>query len=139
MSNGTLPDRHVEQQEITHMLDSNISKEILEGLTQCRGDKAPMPDNFNIGFLQKFWGVVKGDIIYLFREFHESCYFVKGLNSLVLVIIPKIEGTMNIKDLRPILQTYCKSWSNSNGQGAGRVVGECQHPFCMEDRLWMQF
>lgn len=46
-----------------------LEEEILEGLMHCKRDKALDPDGFNMNFLQKFWSMLKGDILELFREF----------------------------------------------------------------------
>ena len=38
----------------------------------------------------------------MFREFHDSGKFVRSLNTMFLVLIPKINGAEDLKDLRPI-------------------------------------
>lgn len=53
------------------MLEDDFSEEkIKESLNMCNGAKAPGLDGFNIKFLQKFWNVIKDDVVELFRELH---------------------------------------------------------------------
>lgn len=53
-------------------------------------------------FLQKFWHVIKGDIIELYNEFYESGSSIRCLNSTFVVLIPKVRGATSIKDFKPI-------------------------------------
>lgn len=43
-------------------------EEVYEGHAQCSKDKAPRPDGFNIGFLQKFVYVIENDIMELVKD-----------------------------------------------------------------------
>lgn len=47
-----------------------FKEEINENLMHCSKNKAPVSDGSNIGFLQRFWYVIKDDIIELFNNFH---------------------------------------------------------------------
>ncbi|GJV91519.1 putative RNA-directed DNA polymerase, partial [Tanacetum coccineum] len=38
-------------------------EEIWEAVKQCGSKKAPGPDGFNFGFLKKYWGIIKTDLI----------------------------------------------------------------------------
>lgn len=55
--------------------------EVLESLKMCNRDKTPGPDGFNIKFLREFCHVIKGDVIDLFRELHDSSEFVNSLDT----------------------------------------------------------
>ncbi|KAL7220773.1 hypothetical protein ACSBR2_013628 [Camellia fascicularis] len=55
----------------------------------CDGNKAPGPDGFNLLCYQKFWKVMKGDVINFVKEFHTNGKLVKGINSSFITLIPK--------------------------------------------------
>ena len=66
------------------------------------GDKAPGPDGFYMAFSQECWGVIKGDFMVVFTEFHDQGEFVKSINSTFIALIPKVHGAKEIKDFHPI-------------------------------------
>lgn len=79
---------------------------ILESLRDCNGEKAPIPDGFNMYF-QEFWPVVKNDVLDVFNEFHKAESFTNSFNSTFLTLIAKVEGAKHIKDFRPISLVGC--------------------------------
>lgn len=46
--------------------------EIWATVQACDGNRAPGPDGFNLSFFKEFWGVIKDDILKIFKEFHEN-------------------------------------------------------------------
>ena len=82
-----------------------IEEEASVALADLNGDKAPGPNGFTAAFWQFSWDVVKSDIMWLFRDFHEHGNFVKSLNSTFMVLIPKRGGAEDLKDFRPISLT----------------------------------
>jgi hypothetical protein len=73
--------------------------EVIKGMDR---DKAPGPDGFSMAFFQDCWGVIKGDFMAVFAEFHDRGEFVKSINSTFIALIPKVHGAKDIKDFRPI-------------------------------------
>ncbi|RVW23310.1 putative ribonuclease H protein [Vitis vinifera] len=73
-------------------------EEIQAALMGMNGDKAPGPDGFTIAFWQSSWGLVKEEIMDLFREFYNQRSFANGLNSTFLVLIPKKGGAEDLGD-----------------------------------------
>ena len=67
-----------------------------------KGDKAPGPDGFTMGFFQSCWEVVKADIMAFLDDFHGGYSFEKSLNATFVSLIPKKTEAMEIKDFRPI-------------------------------------
>ena len=53
-------------------------------------------------FWQFSWDFAKDDVMRFFREFYEHGNFVKNLNAIFLVLIPKKAGAENLRDFRPI-------------------------------------
>lgn len=104
-------------------------------LRDCDGDKAPGPDGFNFKFRQTFWGVIKYDIIEFFNDFHNHSSFVRSLNSIFLVMIPKKCNPKHINDFRPISLVGCiykllsKVLVERLSKVLNQIIGNCQHAF----------
>ena len=77
-------------------------EEIFAALSSCCSDKALGPDGFTMAFWLFCWDVVKSEILGLFREFYLHRTFQISLNSMFLVLIPKKEGAIDLRDFRPI-------------------------------------
>ena len=75
-----------------------------QALYSVDSDKAPGLDDFTIDFFQKCWNVVKGDIVWLFHNFHHREMFERSLNPAFISLIPKKKsrGCGVQKDFRPI-------------------------------------
>lgn len=127
--------RRISDDNIINLEGEFIENEIYEALRDCNGNKAPNPDRFNIKFLQEFWYIIKGDVVEIFREMHETGLFLKSLNTTFLVLIAKKEGANNIKDFRPVSLMGCIYKLISNvlarrlARVLGEVIGDCQHAF----------
>nr|CAD1820644.1 unnamed protein product [Ananas comosus var. bracteatus] len=65
-------------------------------------EKAPGPDGFPMLFYQRFWNILKDDIMALFESFHNGSSNLTGLNSSWICPIPKKKHTATARDLRPI-------------------------------------
>ncbi|XP_050233132.1 uncharacterized protein LOC126681628 [Mercurialis annua] len=76
--------------------------EIYNALSSCGMSKAPGPDEFNFFFYRKAWSYLKHDIMNMFSSFYNTSRLPKGLNSSFMVLIPKVTGSNNLKDYRPI-------------------------------------
>ncbi|XP_028100123.1 uncharacterized protein LOC114299551 [Camellia sinensis] len=76
--------------------------EIKSTVMDCDGNKAPGLDGFNLLCYQKFWKVMKGDVINFVKEFHTNGKLVKGINSSFITLIPKRDNPLGLSDYRPI-------------------------------------
>ncbi|CAL5355041.1 unnamed protein product [Camellia sinensis] len=76
--------------------------EIKSAVMECDGNKAPGPDGFNMLCFQKFWNVMKGEVINFVNEFHRNGKLVKGINSSFITLIPKKDNPIGLTDYRPI-------------------------------------
>lgn len=52
-------------------------------------DKAPDPYGFPMIFFQKFWNVIKEDVLAFMREFHSKCKLSKGIGASFIALLPK--------------------------------------------------
>nr|CAD1827918.1 unnamed protein product [Ananas comosus var. bracteatus] len=65
-------------------------------------DKAPGPDGLPMLFYQRFWSILKDDIMEVFETFYDGSCNLTGLNSSWICPIPKKKDVATAKDLRPI-------------------------------------
>ena len=104
-------------------------------LLGCSGDKAPGPNGLTMAFWQFAWDFVKKDVMSFFREFHDHNKFVKSLNTIFLVLIPKKVGAEDLRDFRPIslvgslYKWLAKVSANRLKKVVGRVVSKAQGAF----------
>ncbi|XP_028113902.1 uncharacterized protein LOC114311939 [Camellia sinensis] len=84
-------------------LEADFSEEeIRAAVKDCVGNKALGPDSFNLAYFQKFWLLIKADLLKFFKEFHRHERLVLGLNSSFISLIPKVENPVGHGDYRPI-------------------------------------
>jgi hypothetical protein len=81
--------------------------EIKEAIFSCYSEGAPGPDGLPFLFYQKFWDVVKGDLVALFEDFHKGNLDLSRLNFALVTLIPKVGDATNIKQFRPISLLNC--------------------------------
>jgi hypothetical protein len=89
-------------EEASSLEDPFEEREVWEVIKGIDRDKAPVPDGFTLAFFQDCWGMVKGDFMAVFAEFHARGKFVKSINSTFISLFPKVHGAKEIKDFRPI-------------------------------------
>ncbi len=71
-------------------------------------DKAPGPDGFPTFFFQKYWEIIKDDIVKAIQEFFGEKNLLKEINATFLVLIPKVPGLDSFDNFRPI--SLCNSF-----------------------------
>lgn len=77
-------------------------EEISLAMFQIGPLKAPGPDGFPARFYQRNWGAVKQDIVHAVSKFFQTGTMPDGVNDTAIVLIPKIDQPMELKDFRPI-------------------------------------
>jgi hypothetical protein len=65
-------------------------------------NKALGHDGFPAEFYQKFWDVIKGDLLEMFHELHTRTLPLFSLNFGVITLIPKVHEANQIQQYRPI-------------------------------------
>ena len=99
---GSLPFNQICLQEAETLELPFTEGEVQTALMEMNGDKAPGPDGFSLFFWQCCWDFVKEEILEMFKEFHNHNMFLKSINNIFLVLIPKKGGVEDIGDFRPI-------------------------------------
>lgn len=77
-------------------------EEIADALLEIGPLKALGPDGFLARFYQRNWGVIKADVIRAVKEFFSSGEMPEGINDTAIVLIPKTQQPLEMKDYRPI-------------------------------------
>ena len=62
----------------------------------------PLPNGTTSIFFQKFWHILKSDIIKAIRSFLHSGHMLKTVNHTIISLIPKVENPIQVKQFRPI-------------------------------------
>nr|XP_027088506.1 uncharacterized protein LOC113709853 [Coffea arabica] len=92
---------------ITHEMNAKLTKpiekkEIKNALFSMQPEKAPGQDGMPPLFFQRFWNILKGDIIPAILSFFNTGHMLKSINHTVISLIPKFLHPTCLKDFRPI-------------------------------------
>jgi hypothetical protein len=128
--------------EDNEMLTSPFTeKEVKEAIFEMKPNKAPGPDGFPAEFYQRFWEVIKYNLMALFKEFHEGTLPLFHLNYGVITLLPKQKESTNIKQFRPIcllnvsFKIFTKVAVRRLAKVAGKIVSESQTAFMSERNI----
>lgn len=67
-----------------------------------RDGSALGPDGFSAIFFKLFWDELKGPLLEMLQDLREGRLDLFRLNYGNITLIPKVKGTMNIRQFRPI-------------------------------------
>ena len=81
--------------------------EIKNAIFSCYAEGALGPDGLSFLFYQKFWDLIKNDVVHLFDAFHRGDLELKRLNFALVSLIPKVGEATNMKHFRPISLLNC--------------------------------
>ena len=71
-------------------------------------NKSPGPGGFPAEFYQHFWGVIKSDLVALFKCFQKGDLPLYKLNFGVTTLLSKKENATQIQQYRPDMFTECE-------------------------------
>jgi hypothetical protein len=122
--------------EENNFLDAPFSEEeIKEAMFNSYSDGAPGPDGLPFLFYQKFWDILKSDLVRLFEDFHNRKLDLYRLNCALLTLIPKVEEARDMRNFRPISLINCsfkifsKVLTNRLSKVAQRLISFNQSAF----------
>lgn len=55
-----------------------------------------------MAFYQKFWDIIKMDLLEVFKEFHLNGVVGKSMNSTFISLVPKKDNSIKVGDFRPL-------------------------------------
>ena len=77
-------------------------KEVHDAIMQMEKNKAPGPDGFPAEFYQRFWDILKPDLMNMFESFQKGELPLFHLNYGNIILLPKKENAIQIQQYRPI-------------------------------------
>ncbi|KAK9118364.1 hypothetical protein Scep_016457 [Stephania cephalantha] len=82
-------------------------REIAEALKDYEGDNAPGKDDFTMAFIKQSWGLVRNDILKVFKDFYRTGEVNAVVNKTLICLIPKKLQARRLKEFRPISLVTC--------------------------------
>jgi hypothetical protein len=79
----------------------------LQAIRGSYAEGAPGPDGFSFLFYQKFWSIIKMDLMAFIRQFEKGNINITRLNYAMIILIPKEKGARSLKKYRPISLINC--------------------------------
>lgn len=76
--------------------------EVKEVVFSMNTDGAPGPDGFGAYFFQKYWHIIKQDVVGAVIQFFKHGWLLPGFNSNQIVLIPKVQNADRIELFIPI-------------------------------------
>ena len=116
--------------------------EIKEAVFGSYAAGAPGPDGFSFLFYQKFWDLIKHDLMALVREFESGNLNVSRLNYAIITLIPKELDARDMKKFIPIslgncsLKIISKAITNRISPIGSRIIANNQTTFIKGDLFW---
>jgi hypothetical protein len=122
-------------QEENIILTADFSKkEVHDAIMQMEKNKAPGPDGFPAEFYQKFWEVIKSDLMSMFVAFHKGELPLFHLNFGTIILLPKKENAIQIQQYRPIclLNVSFKIFTKVGTNRISEVVDQLKPLLCLD-------
>ena len=126
--NEDLPQISAEENNI--LTSTFTEKEVFEAIAQMEHNKAPGPDGFPAEFYQKFWDVIKSDLMAMFQELKNGDLPLFKLNFGVITLLPKKEDASHIEQYRPIclLNVSFKIFTKVGTNRVSSIAQKVIHP-----------
>ncbi|XP_074271397.1 uncharacterized protein LOC141595333 [Silene latifolia] len=86
----------------TSLIQQIRVQEIIDALKSIDRHKSPGIDGYTSGFFLDAWQQVGSDFKAAVFDFFQNCFMPKAANATLLVLIPKMETPLTVKDYRPI-------------------------------------
>ena len=85
------------EEDSSYFIKSFSLEEIREVVMNMKENSAPRPNGYGVVFFKNCWEILKGDIINMFKDFHERLLDIKRLNYGVITLVPKLKEANSIK------------------------------------------
>jgi len=77
-------------------------EEVKAAVWDCDNFKCPGPHGVTFGFIKDFWNILCDDVIRYLVKFHRNGRLTKGINSMFIALIPKVDSPQQLNEFRPI-------------------------------------
>ncbi|KAL3819736.1 hypothetical protein ACJIZ3_005641 [Penstemon smallii] len=95
-------DRKVDERMNQRLLQRYTAEEVTFALSLMHPLKSPGPNGLPVLFYQKFWNIIKNDVISATLDFLNNQNFHEDSNFTHVVLIPKCKSPTSITQFRPI-------------------------------------
>jgi len=102
-----LPFRKLSYAEASKLTKPFSMEEVKQAVWDCDSYKSPGPVGISFGFLKEFWELLQDDFFRFMVEFHRNGKLTKGLNSMFIALIPKVNNPQRLNDFQPISLVGC--------------------------------
>ena len=85
-----------------HLIRPVGEQEIHKALISMHPNKSPGIDGMSPLFSQKYWNIVRLDVVNAVTSFFHSDNMLKVVNETLITLIPKVEHPINLTQYRPI-------------------------------------
>jgi hypothetical protein len=122
-------------QEKILVLEENFSEEIKRDVDCSYSDGALGQDGFSFMFYQKFWKIIKDDLMALVKEFEQGKVDMSRLNYVIIILIPKEDDAKTLKHFRLIslinysFKIFAKAMNNRLEMVCNRLLAPNQTTF----------
>jgi hypothetical protein len=124
-------------------LDREFSEEEVKATVfGSYAEGAPGPDGFSFLFYQKFWDLIKFDLLNMFKDWNNGELDLFRLNFSLLTLIPKEQDAKTIQKFRPIALTNCsfkifsKCVTNRLGPISEDLIALIKRPLLKASLYW---
>ncbi|KAL4312348.1 hypothetical protein GQ457_01G050470 [Hibiscus cannabinus] len=110
-------------------------EEVWRAICSSDSNKAPGPDDFNMGFFKTFWSKLENPIMQFFTDFFAGKKWEDGINHSFITLIPKKHNPESLEDFRPIslvggiYKILSKVLAGRLNQCADTIIGDSQFAF----------
>jgi hypothetical protein len=120
------------------ILESPFSEEEIKlAIFSCYREGSPGPDGLPFLFYQKFWSLLKEDLLALFSDFHRGKLDLFRLNFAMLTLVPKVDNATDMKNFRPIILLNC-SFKFFGKLITSRLERTCQRIIAKEQSVFLR-
>lgn len=110
-------------------------KQTTAALKIIGNDKASGFDGFGVYFFKQAWQIIKEDVVEAIQDFFTNNRMYKDVNCSTVTLIPKHNGSKEIKDYRPnafcstLYKIFEKMLANRLSKVLGAIIGDNQVAF----------
>ena len=129
------PEDLVTEEENVFLQKPFSMEEIKEAVFGSYAAGAPGPDGLSFLFYQKYWDLIKNDLMALVKDFEAGTLNVARLNYAIITLIPKEQDARDMRKFRPIslgncsLKIISKAITNRIASIGSRIIASNQTAF----------
>ena len=119
----------------TELVKNFEVEEIKRVIMEMKENSAPGPNGFGDLFFKRFWDLIKGAVLDMFRDLWARNLDIRRLNYGAITLVPKLKEANSIKQYRPIcllnvdFKWFTKVLTDRLVPVASKIIGSNQTGF----------